>query len=136
MTPREQKLQEAAKEQIEDRIHDTIYDSIYAEGGEVGGGGRAANKCLEICIEFATSPAAQEYWQGWTAVEDGLPEVNKKFGESDYLLCYTEYNEQVVCWFNRQGEWIVANYKADSLPHAHKVTHWMPLLSPPKTETP
>jgi len=41
------------KDELESDIHDAIWDSIYAEGGEVGGGDKAAEKCVDIAIEFA-----------------------------------------------------------------------------------
>lgn len=87
-------------------------------------------------IAGATSPEAKAYWeqQGWVSVEERLPDVGKKLGESDYILCLTEFSEQVVCWYNRNNEWIVANYKADSLPLVPQITHWQPLPSPPKTD--
>ena len=70
----------------------------------------------------------------WISVKDRLPKTNKKFGDSDYLLCYTEFGEQVVCWYKKDLGWIVANFKADSSPLRHKVTHWMPLPNPPSNE--
>lgn len=124
----DKQLQEAAEKYGED----TWIEAGEKETSELTFTGAALmGLTTQYFIAGATSPAAKEYWQGWTAVEDGLPEVGEKFGESDYVLCLTEFNEQVVCWFNRQGEWVVSNYKADSLPHVNKITHWMPLPKPP-----
>jgi hypothetical protein len=70
----------------------------------------------------------------WVRVEDGLPVTEEEFGQSDYVLALDDLDSQpVVCWYNsRSKEWIVAHYKADSLPIT--VTHWQPLPSPPKTK--
>ena len=70
----------------------------------------------------------------WISVKDRLPKTNSKFGESDYILCYTESKEQVVCWYTKNREWIVANFKADSTPLNIDITHWMPLPNPPSNE--
>jgi len=67
----------------------------------------------------------------WISVKDRLPSLNKKFGESDYVLCFTETQEMVVCWYNKHGNWTVATHKADSLPY-NRITHWMPLPKDPK----
>ncbi len=81
--------------------------------------------------DLSSLPGQKEAQGEWVSVEDGLPPLCK-FGESDYLLCLTENTEQVVCYYSTdKAGWIVANYKANSEPLLHKITHYMPLPSPP-----
>ncbi len=68
----------------------------------------------------------------WINVEDRLPDVSEKYGESDYLLCIDEHNNQeFVGWYSNKYGWKVAHYMAIS--SEVKVTHWQPLPKKPKT---
>lgn len=63
-----------------------------------------------------------------------MPEVNEKFGESDYVLAIDKAtNQQVVVWYSNKEGWRVAHHKADSLPI--EVTHWQPLPAPPTSNS-
>lgn len=45
----------------------------------------------------------------WVSVEKQLPPVNKKYGESDYVLGAEKDNIPVVCWYHKKDGWKVAH---------------------------
>jgi len=63
----------------------------------------------------------------WIETKNQLPEINKQFSESDYVLCsqgigYTPF----VGWYNKEkNEWIDAHFKTSNAPV--NVVRWMPL---------
>ena len=60
----------------------------------------------------------------WIAVTERLPESGKYIK----VLTLTEYGEGIEMW---KGSYFESSYPV----HEATVTHWMPLPSPPKTET-
>jgi hypothetical protein len=62
--------------------------------------------------------------EGW---QDGTPEVNEKFGESEYVLgMESELSVPVVCWYNKKmNGWYVAHHLAASIPIT--IIKWRPL---------
>lgn len=70
----------------------------------------------------------------WIDVNDRLPDQFNKFGDTDYVLAFSN-NTQVVAWYNYEDDkWEVAHHFASSEPldRHNKVTHWIPLPEPPK----
>lgn len=79
----------------------------------------------------ATSEAAREYWeqQGWVRVEDGLPIRDKSTPRMETVLAFNAndpgYKQHIfVARFYSQTGW------ASTIDF--KITHWLPLPSPPK----
>ena len=68
----------------------------------------------------------------WILAKEKLPEVNEKWGESDYVLVYhNPTSDQGVAWNNsKMKRWYLSHSLTPSLPI--NVTHWMPLPEPPK----
>ena len=125
----------------EDKLRQAAIDVYpYANEGNVEDDIDAAKRA--IWMAGATSPAAQEYWNGWVRVEDGLPEFGVKvlvFGESKGM------NPQMG------GAYIVLSQRQDltgtqlekaayryqdenNFRNMVYVTHWMPLPQPPITD--
>jgi len=86
---------------------------------------------LDMLKDFAATVSKEEREDGWIKIEDGLPPVNEKFGESEYLLCLLDNNTQVVCWYMKDMGWKVAHHLASG-ETIDNVTHYRPLPSPPK----
>lgn len=110
-------------------------DKEFPTGYTRSGNGFRNDGCITGFIAGATWQANQlPGVEEWVSVnEKAIPPLGVKFGESEYLLCLTESGEQVVCYFyGKRGHWVVANYKADSLPLVSDVTHWRKLPEPPK----
>lgn len=153
------KLQEAAENLIfEAAIGKAIQDkreilkpSIehFVNGGNVNGEFDIAIKKLMRWAEKKAIDAAKEYWQGWTAVEYGLPPFNtkvwfraeiswKKANDvihfEDELTMETETLEygQFGYLLKNRSDFIVtqSNMPKNEL-CSEFITHWMPLPSPP-----
>lgn len=69
----------------------------------------------------------------WIDVNDRLPDTNKGFHESEFVLCYDiEHYETFVAWYNSKTNcWTLAHYRTDSQPV--RVDFWQPLPQPPQT---
>ncbi len=92
----------------------------------------AVYKLAEKGLSMLTPPIDNKAVEEWISVEDRLPDVSEKYGESDYLLCIDEHNNQeFVGWYSNKYGWKVAHYMAIS--SEVKVTHWQPLPKKPKT---
>lgn len=108
-------------------------------------------KCYDSFIAGATSPAAEQYWNGWVSVEDRLPEsletvwisngrgwttlgcrsdlyedTNEDTGELEWHWCWCASNG--IIW-EEDGK-IVSECENDDL----NVKFWKLLPSPPKTD--
>lgn len=68
----------------------------------------------------------------WTKVENGLPETNEKWSESEVMCCFDEQTStQFTAWYDAgQKEWILNHFLAPSTPV--RVSHWRKTFKNPK----
>ena len=74
----------------------------------------------------ATTPSVKA--DGWVSVEDGLPECNEKFGDSDYYSCKDENSSGTpfVAWYNNKTNvWKLAHHAVPNI--SVNVTHYRSL---------
>ena len=75
---------------------------------------------------LSTTPSVKA--DGWVSVEDGLPECNEKFGDSDYYSCKDENSSGTpfVAWYNNKTNvWKLAHHAVPNI--SVNVTHYRSL---------
>lgn len=71
---------------------------------------------------------------GWIDTKKKKPKCNKKFSESEDVLCWTCTNTFFVGWYNKKlDQWFVSHFLAETvaLSYDNIPAYWMPLPSPP-----
>lgn len=85
-------------------------------------------------IQIKTSGKAKPLLAaGWIDAAKKKPKCNRKFNESDYVLCFANHT-QFVGWYNSKlNEWFVGHFLARTVPLSYDnvPTHWMELPVPP-----
>lgn len=62
--------------------------------------------------------------ENWISVKDRLPDFNVD------VIAYSHWGELRITRIDSSGEFDTYPFSSD----AHKITHWMPLPKPPKSE--
>lgn len=68
------------------------------------------------------------FWVCWISVKDEIPSNDRR------VLGTDGKKHEIVCCINSECEWVGATSDYGILMSLDKVTHWMPLPSPPKDE--
>ena len=78
-----------------------------------------------------TSPVQPVVSNRWRKSKNHLPDVDEKFGESDYVICLEESGQPFTGWYNsKMGEWYSSYRDAPTL--SRRVIWWRPMMNLPK----
>lgn len=80
------------------------------------------DKVIELCAEAALTIMSRE----WVRVEDRLPEE-----AGEYLVSvkyFTRMDAEIATYWKEDDMWVFEKQKICN----YKITHWMPLPTPPK----